>query len=33
MSVLMEASVAGHKETVAVLLEYRAQVNLPDQAR
>ena len=28
MSGLMVASIAGRKETVAVLLEYRAQVNL-----
>ena len=33
MSVLMVASVAGHKELVAVLLEYRAQVNLVDEVR
>ena len=33
MSALMEASFGGHKETVAVLLEYRAQVNLIDEVR
>ena len=33
MSGLMAASGNGHRETVAVLLEYKAQVNLPDQAR
>ena len=29
----MAASSYGHEETVAVLLEYKAQVNIPDQAR
>ena len=29
----MAASGIGHKETVAVLLEYRAQVNLLDEVR
>ena len=29
----MAASANGQEETVAVLLEYKAQVNLPDQAR
>ena len=29
----MWASDSGHKETVAVLLEYRAQVNLADEVR
>jgi ankyrin repeat protein len=29
----MGASVNGHQETVAVLLEYKAQVNLADEVR
>ena len=29
----MLASIGGHQETVAVLLEYRAQVNLADKVR
>ena len=29
----MYASGAGHKELVAVLLDYRAQVNLADEVR
>ena len=29
----MYASAAGHQETVAVLLEYRAQVNLANEVR
>jgi hypothetical protein len=29
----MVASINGHQETVAVLLEYRAQVNLVDKVR
>ena len=32
-SALMFASVVGSKETVAVLLEYKAQVNLVDKVR
>ena len=33
MSALIEASIVGHQETAAVLLEYKAQVNLVDKAR